>query len=425
MFRSRFQEATTPEILRSNLASVCLQMKAMRIQDILHFDFMERPSRFNILQALKQLFLLDAIDADGNITEDGREMADYPLEPTFARCLLAAEKICDCASDMVSLVSILSSESIWYRPPKANEEAFKRAGLAHASMSDFEAGDHWTLLEIYKKWEQVGHGSKDWCMENCLHFRSLRQAMDIRGQLEVQMIRQKEDARSRRASGGNAGGQLSLGLPTSSSAASSSGVRPGGEEAQRAREAARAALRQSVADAEPSVRVRRALCEGFYMQTCKLMANQAGWLTVGENLPVRPEAGAAVDERNLPEWLLYTELAGQAGTCGAVRNVSPVERSWLAHLLPRLERVDLARLVGESGSGGDGPGNRTGPGNNGQSSAQAEAEKTEARKNKAMSAKDRFLARKQEEEAKKKSASAATASSGLAGKMFNNQVRKR
>ncbi|CAD7929227.1 unnamed protein product [Amoebophrya sp. A120] len=408
-FRNRFQEATTPEILRSNLSSVCLQMKAMRIKDILHFDFMEPPSRYHILQALKQLFYLGAVDEDGNVTEEGLEMAEYPLEPTFARCLLAAEQL-KCATDMLTLVALLSAESVWYRPARHDEEKFRKAAIAHSNLCDVQAGDHWSLVDIYKKFEQQGgHMSKEWCMENCLHYRSLRSASDIRGQLETQMQSKKKSYTStmahdlpssvampivktmRKSTDGNNEGNA--GDTTAGASDARGDYRREGPVAGQPKKSSNLINYSAIAASttSTSVRVRRALCEGFFMQSAKLMSSHTGWLTVCDNMAVRPESGSAIDEENLPEWLVYTEMAGTStGSTGVVRNVSPIEREWIKHLLPRLEKVDLSRLVGEK---------KPEPVANRQALLAASKPPEETRDEKAQSAKERYLARKRQEQA--------------------------
>lgn len=62
------KDMTIPEILRVNLSSVILRLKSMNIHDIVNFEYMEKPDNDTILVALKQLYLLDAIDEDGKIT---------------------------------------------------------------------------------------------------------------------------------------------------------------------------------------------------------------------------------------------------------------------------------------------------------------------------------------------------------------------
>ena len=79
-----------------------------------------------------------------------------------------------------------------YRPSRTSQpENWKKAAVAHANLCDTRYGDHVSLIDIYKEWEHHGQ-QKDWCMDNCLHVRSLRQAADIRGQLE-KLRRDKDD----------------------------------------------------------------------------------------------------------------------------------------------------------------------------------------------------------------------------------------
>ena len=106
-FHRNFKKETVPEILRSDLSSVLLQMKALGIEDVLNFDFMDKPDRRAILSSMKQLFLVEAVDLDGRITDFGKKMAELPLQPTFARCLLESIKHC-VAGDMITLLSLLS-----------------------------------------------------------------------------------------------------------------------------------------------------------------------------------------------------------------------------------------------------------------------------------------------------------------------------
>ena len=119
-FKEDMKDYTVPEILRVNLANVILDLKHMNINDVINFDYMESPDRDAILQALKQLFLLDAIDEKGGITELGREMCRFPLEPSYSKALISSIMM-GCSDEMITLVSILSSENIWSRPPSIKE----------------------------------------------------------------------------------------------------------------------------------------------------------------------------------------------------------------------------------------------------------------------------------------------------------------
>ncbi|KIY91311.1 hypothetical protein MNEG_16653, partial [Monoraphidium neglectum] len=93
-FESQMPDAALPEIQRCGLAGAVLHLKALRLPlDVLGFDFLDPPSRGALEEALRRLYITDAIDADGDITPLGRQMANMPLEPDLARALLAAHKL--------------------------------------------------------------------------------------------------------------------------------------------------------------------------------------------------------------------------------------------------------------------------------------------------------------------------------------------
>jgi len=102
-----------PEIKRVNLTSSVLTLKSMGIEDVLGFDFLDKPDESTLKHALRQLYLLDALDEDGRLRTLGHELAKFPVEPTFGKALLAARFVSkQCSNDLVMLLSILSTESI-------------------------------------------------------------------------------------------------------------------------------------------------------------------------------------------------------------------------------------------------------------------------------------------------------------------------
>jgi len=84
------QDNTYPEILRSNLGSVVIQLKKLGIDDLVHFDFMDPPAPETLMRALELLNYLAALDDDGNLTELGAIMAEFPLDPQLAKMLIAS-----------------------------------------------------------------------------------------------------------------------------------------------------------------------------------------------------------------------------------------------------------------------------------------------------------------------------------------------
>jgi len=147
---------------------------------------MEKPDRGRLVKSMLVLFLLGAVDADGYITELGRKMAQFQLEPQFARALLVAGEL-DCAGDALTLVSMLSTEGVFYRPSRTDKDQMCAASMAHRNLFD-HMGDHTTLVRIYEEWKDNGC-SAEWCKRNYLHQLALLQARNIRTQIHDQLNR--------------------------------------------------------------------------------------------------------------------------------------------------------------------------------------------------------------------------------------------
>ncbi|KAG2448332.1 hypothetical protein HYH02_006914 [Chlamydomonas schloesseri] len=100
-FKKDLQEQTYPEILRSNLGSVVLQLKKLGIDDLVHFDFMDPPAPETLMRALELLNYLGAMDDDGNLTPVGNIMSEFPLDPQLAKMLVASPEFrccCGCVA---------------------------------------------------------------------------------------------------------------------------------------------------------------------------------------------------------------------------------------------------------------------------------------------------------------------------------------
>lgn len=80
-FQRQLDEQTHPEILRSNLANTVLELMRLGIRDLVSFDYMDAPAPETVMRALELLNHLGAIDDKGNLTETGRIMAEFPLDP--------------------------------------------------------------------------------------------------------------------------------------------------------------------------------------------------------------------------------------------------------------------------------------------------------------------------------------------------------
>ncbi|KAI8584118.1 hypothetical protein K450DRAFT_218231 [Umbelopsis ramanniana AG] len=170
------EENTIPEIKRCNLAAAVLNLKAAGVNDVLHFDYMDRPSRTSLSRALEQLYSLSAIDDKGTLTQEGNQMAEFPLDPVFSKVLIQSQQY-ECTSEVISIISLLSVDSVFFTPPdKRDNVAEAKKRFVHPD------GDHLTLLNVLKSYWEV-KGDKEWCRENFINMRNIKIVLDVRNQL--------------------------------------------------------------------------------------------------------------------------------------------------------------------------------------------------------------------------------------------------
>ncbi|XP_027041889.1 putative pre-mRNA-splicing factor ATP-dependent RNA helicase PRP1 [Pocillopora damicornis] len=147
-YQTEMQDNTYPEILRSNLGTVVLQLKKLGIDDLVHFDFMDPPAPETLMRALELLNYLGALDDNGDLTSLGSMMAEFPLDPQLAKMVIAS---CDhnCSNEILSITAMLSVPQVFMRP----NEAKKAADEAKMKFAHID-GDHLTLLNVYHAYKQ-------------------------------------------------------------------------------------------------------------------------------------------------------------------------------------------------------------------------------------------------------------------------------
>eukprot|EP00842_Homolaphlyctis_polyrhiza_P002021 jgi/Hompol1/281/HPOL_003619-RA len=106
-FMESLQEQTYPDILRSELSSIVLQLKKLGIDDLVHFDFMDPPAPETMMRALEMLNYLGALDDEGELTPLGNVMSDFPLEPSLAKMLISSPSY-KCSNEILSIIAMLS-----------------------------------------------------------------------------------------------------------------------------------------------------------------------------------------------------------------------------------------------------------------------------------------------------------------------------
>lgn len=181
---------TTPEILRTSLASVILRMKALGLGDVSEFPFLEAPSPRMIEDGYRLLFELGAVDAEKNLTRLGHELAKLPIDPRIGRMLLAAKQS-GCLTELLIICSALSVQDPRVRPHDKQQEATLKHEQWADPQSDFLA---WIKLWNWYE-EQLKHkkSNRKFTQELIANFLSplrMREWRDIHGQLAELMADQ-------------------------------------------------------------------------------------------------------------------------------------------------------------------------------------------------------------------------------------------
>uniref|UniRef100_A0A3P8S703 ATP-dependent RNA helicase DHX8 n=1 Tax=Amphiprion percula TaxID=161767 RepID=A0A3P8S703_AMPPE len=282
-YRDEMLTTNVPEIQRTNLASTVLSLKAMGINDLLSFDFMDAPPMETLITAMEQLYTLGALDDEGLLTRLGRRMAEFPLEPMLCKMLIMSVHL-GCSEEMLTIVSMLSVQNVFYRPKDKQALADQKKAKFHQP-----EGDHLTLLAVYNSWKN-NKFSNPWCYENFIQARSLRRAQDIRKQMLGIMDRHKLDV-------------VSCGKAT--------------------------------------VRVQKAICSGFFRNAAK-KDPQEGYRTLIDQQVVYIHPSSALFNRQ-PEWVVYHELV--LTTKEYMREVTTIDPRWLVEFSPAFFKVsDPTRL---------------------------------------------------------------------------------
>lgn len=276
-FQSEMLPTSIPEIQRQNLSHTILMLKAMGINDLLHFDFMDPPPTNTMLTALEELYALSALDDEGLLTRLGRKMADFPMEPALAKVLIAAVDL-HCSDEILSIVAMLSMPTVFYRPKEKQSVADQKKAKFHDP-----AGDHLTLLNVYNGWKKSGY-QNPWCFENFIQARSMKRARDVREQLVKIMERYRH------------------------------AITSCGRDTQK---------------------VRQALCSGFFRNAAR-KDPQEGYKTLIESTPVSLHPSSALFGKQA-EWVIYHTLVLTSKEY--MHCCSTIEPKWLVEAAPTFFKV--------------------------------------------------------------------------------------
>jgi len=282
-YTNEMLKTSVPEIQRTNLSMVVILLKAMGINDMLAFDFMDSPPIETLINALESLWTLGALDDEGLLTRLGRQMAEFPMEPQLSKMLISA---CDlhCADEVITIVAMLSVQTVFYRPKDKQAIADQKKAKFHQP-----EGDHCTLLEVYKAWAR-NRFSNPWCYENFIQARALRRSQDVRKQLIGIMDRYRYPIET-------CGNDYN--------------------------------------------KIRQAITAGYFNHACR-RDPQEGYRTLTDLQQVYIHPSSSLYQRN-PEYVVYHELV--LTTKEYLREVSTIEPHWLPELAPNLfKKADDKKL---------------------------------------------------------------------------------
>jgi ATP-dependent RNA helicase DHX8/PRP22 len=285
-YKTEMLPGSVPEIQRTNLGSVVLQLKAMGINDLISFEFMDPPPPQTLVTAMNNLYVLGALDDEGLLTRLGRKMAEFPLEPQLAKVLLTSVDL-GCSEEVLTIVAMLSVENVFYRPKEKQAQADQRKARFHQP-----EGDHITALTVYDAWKSSKFSSA-WCFDNFIQYRAMQRADDVRKQLLSIMDRYKLDV-------------LSAG--------------------------------------RDFTRVCKAIASGFFIN-CAKRDPQEGYRTMVEGQPVYIHPSSSMFQQN-PEWVIYHELV--MTTKEYMRNVMMIDPKWLVELAPRFYKANDPSKISKS-----------------------------------------------------------------------------
>ena len=290
-YNSSMPQATVPEIQRSNLAPVILQLKALGIDNIARFDFLTPPPAELIIRGLELLYSLGALDDYAKLTRPlGTRMAELAVEPMMAKTLLSAPAF-NCLSEILSIAAMTSLQgAVWF----SHDDNKKGTDTARRKFAA-EEGDHLTLLNVYQAFVTKGRKDAKWCRDNFLNYKSMTRAVSIRAQLKRYLER--------------------FGIDVEESLALRDRDRQG-----------HSSQPSTVNQADKSVQIRRCLTTGFFAHAARMQPDGT-FKTVSGGTILHAHPTSLMFNRRA-DWVLFHEVM-ETGNKTFIRDVTKIEKGWL------------------------------------------------------------------------------------------------
>ncbi|KAL1306733.1 hypothetical protein AAFC00_005398 [Neodothiora populina] len=285
-------EASIPEIQRSNLAPMILQLKSLGIDNIARFEYLTPPPSELIIRALEMLYSLGALDDYARLTKPlGLRMAELAVEPMMARVLLSASDF-GCLSEILSIAAMTTLQgSVWFQ-----HEGEKKAMETSRWKFAVDEGDHLTLLNVYQAFVTKGKNDAAWCRSNHLNFKSMTKAVSVRNQLKRYMER--------------------FGINVDESLASREVLRAGGP--------------------DKAEQIRRCLTIGYFAHAARMQPDGT-FVTVDGTTTLYAHPSSLMFNRKA-DWVIFHE-AMQTGEKTFIRDITKIEKGWLTQYAPEFYKI--------------------------------------------------------------------------------------
>lgn len=287
-YQAVLSEATPPEILRTNLASFVLTLKALGVDNLATFRLMSRPSSEALSHALETLYALGAIDELCELTRTGENLCIFPTgDPRIGKMLLASfEDNLRCTEEMLYVAAVLQVRSLFLRPKTAQQRMDYDAFMGE--IVD-RSGDHVTYAQMFLERSDLLYqdASERGGFVNKL---AIRRAKEIRSQLK-RFLRANDYGTISNFEGN---------------------------------------------DSDRSIAIRKCVTAGFFLNVARISSDGKYYTIKGHQL-IQPSSSSSVFSRfgQYTDYIVFGETYdSETEGCLEVRHVSAISGSWLKELAP-------------------------------------------------------------------------------------------
>ncbi|XP_013161718.1 PREDICTED: probable ATP-dependent RNA helicase DHX35 [Papilio xuthus] len=297
---SQYEKLSTcipPEMCRSDLSAMLLQLKALGIHNVLRFTFPTPPPAKSLLSGLETLYALSAVDRHGDLTSPvGACMAELPLNPMCAKMLCNSGEY-GCIEEMLSIVSMLQVDGVFTSP--ATGKGNINAKISRRNNFEVAEGDIIMYLNIFDAYLKIRSKDttkykkpcKDWCQKMYINYRVMEKAYEIRQSLE-KLIKDKFKMEDKTFEGPDLG-------------------------------------------TGKCVRVMRCVVSGLFPQAARLSAAGEYCGVRGALLHISPQS--CLYHHQQPHWVVFAGVVSAADKT-YMRDLMTIQKDWLIEVAPHYYR---------------------------------------------------------------------------------------